>query len=192
MPPAAAGSAGAAASDEQPPTGPQVEAGAPVAPVMLDPPPGQPGLANPPADSLLLVPLSVDRIKALMQPVAHDLAFLWTQTHIPLAVQARLSELGYTDLGVSGHLDDNPAEVRNFAKNELGMDPAAAEFRTTVARVVKAWEGAHTHGVKRQQDEAEQRSADLPRRLPAMDHQVMLLAYNEAHDELEDDSIPAP
>ena len=58
-------------------------------------------------------------------------------------MQAKLSELGHTSLGVFGLLDDNPAEVRNFAKNELGLNPAAADFRTTVARVVKAWQG-HT------------------------------------------------
>ena len=75
---AAIGSAVAAGSGGQPPVSAQVEAEAPVAPAVVDPPPGQFALANPAETSLLLVPLSMDRIKELLQPVAHDLAFLWT------------------------------------------------------------------------------------------------------------------
>ena len=60
---AALGAAAAAGSDEWPSVGPHVKTGAPVAPVVVDPPPGQPRLANPFAASLLLVSLSVDRIR---------------------------------------------------------------------------------------------------------------------------------
>ena len=89
-----------------------------------------------------------------MRIVAHDLALLWSQTHIPWPVRARLAELGYTGVGVFALLDDNAVKVRGFAKDRLGMDTAAEDLRATLSRVVEAWGVAHTRGQKRQEVES--------------------------------------
>ena len=52
------------------------------------------------AASILEVPIAEDRALELVKTAEDDLTFLWRETKIPLELQARMVEVGFTEITV--------------------------------------------------------------------------------------------
>ena len=123
-----------------------------------------------------------ERISEALADVSKELRFLWGQSKISLQAQARMAELGFTDVEIFGALDDNEVAVRAFTLGGLGFKPNT-EFlaKGTVARVISAWRSASQRGQKRTAAEADQIAGDLPRTLPKKKHLELIRAHNKLH-----------
>ena len=98
----------------------------------------------------------------------------------------------FSELEVFSKLADTAAEVRQIANTELGLRPdLGIQGRALVGRILTCWEAAQKRMSRRQVEEADQRAVDIPRRLPAHEHDDMLNAYEDAHEEEEDIDTPA-
>ena len=62
-----------------------------------------------------------ERITEALAGVTKELRFLWGQFKISLQAQARMAELGFTDVEIFGALDDNEAAVRASILGGLGV-----------------------------------------------------------------------
>ena len=108
-----------------------------------------------------------ERVTEALSEVSKELTIIWGQFKLSIQAQARLAELGFTDVDILGALDDNEVAVRAFVLGGLGFR-LDSEFitRGTVARVISAWRSAAQRGQKRTAAEADQIAGDLPRTLP--------------------------
>ena len=123
-----------------------------------------------------------ERVTEALSEVSKELKFIWGQLKLCLQAQARLAELGFTDVESFGALDDNEAAVRAFVLGGLGFRPES-EFiaKGTVARIISAWRSAAQRGQKRTAAAADQIAGDLPRTLPKKKHLELIRAHNKLH-----------
>ena len=114
----------------------------------------------------LLVAIAEPMQTELLAGVSHELTFLWLSHKVPRDVQARLAQLGFTDVDVWAQLEDSKKEARAWIKGTAGLkmdgNPNAMSI---ISRVLNSWTSAAKRGEKRQEVEAEQRAGDLPRKL---------------------------
>ena len=131
------------------------------------------------------------RVKEAMAEASKEVKFLWGQFKISLQAQARLAELGFTDVEIFASMEDSEAKVRAFILGGLGFRQDT-EFvaKGTVARIISAWTSAQQRGEKRAAADADQRVGDLPRTLPRRKHLELIRAHNKLHKELVEKDVP--
>ena len=155
--------------------------------------PQEPLLVAPVEIPLLAEPLTSAQIQAAIAAADSGLVYLWEQGKgLPLEVQARFSILGFTEMAVFSKLADTAGEVRTIVQDELGLrNDLGVRGRALVGRILTCWEAAQKRLARKHTEEADQRAVDLPRRLPEQEHDEMLNAYEDAHEEKEDVDTPA-
>ena len=73
----------------------------------------------------------------------------------PFEAQASLAPPGFGELVVFSKLADSAPDVRKVIEAEFGLRASAGlAARAMTARLISAWESAHTRGVKRRADKA--------------------------------------
>ena len=144
-------------------------------------------------ESLLKEPMTPGQVAEAIASADPDLVYLWGQGKgLPLEIQARFATLGFTEMDVFSKLADSAAEVRVIAQTELGLrDDLGIRGRAIVGRILTCWEAAGKRLSRKHLEDADQRAVDLPRRLPAQEHDEMLNAFEDAHEEKEDADTPA-
>ena len=66
-----------------------------------------------------------------------------------MQAQARLAELGFTDIDIFANMEDDVAAVRAFALEALGFKPGVGFLsRATISRLISAWQSAAKRGEK--------------------------------------------
>ena len=142
--------------------------------------------------SLLNVPLTAELEAQAMKQIDVGLAFILDQGKVDRDVQAKISSLGYSDLGVFAEIGSDAEGVRRVLKDDVGLDPEkGAGHRAMTARIVSCWRSAQTRAELQQKREAEQRVGDLPRTIPKPAHIEMRKAYTIAHADLPKRLTPA-
>ena len=145
--------------------------------------------------SILTAPLAAVPAEAALKSMSSDLVFLLDKNNVDTDVQAKIGELGYTDVGVFSKFEDSADKVRAAFKADLGLDESqGARFRVVLARLINAWEAANARAEKIQEKEALHRVGDQPRTIAKADNLELIRAYEKVHAkraELDDDEIPA-
>ena len=94
-----------------------------------------------------------------------------------LELQARLVQLGFKTAEAFAMLDDEVACVRKFVKDEVKLKAEGnPEYRAQIAMVLAALEAARERGQKRRANEADQRTHDIPPKLPKKTRQQLIMA----------------
>ena len=143
--------------------------------------------------SFLQTPYGGEEQTSLLKIIDDDLSFLWNAgNNVPLDVQAKLTDLGFTDIGVWAKVAETTAELRTMFMEEVGMKAEGNKnFRAVVSRILDSWETAKIRGQKKKEVEADQRVNDMPRRLSKNDHLELLRSFNRLHKELLENQVPA-
>ena len=100
---------------------------------------------QPPTQSLLITPIPDEQAKALVASIGDQLSFLWDEYKVPLEIQARLIQLGVTEVNVFSKLESGEPGMRDFIREEVNLK-AQDGMRTHVGRLLSAWEAAHLRG----------------------------------------------
>ena len=125
-------------------------------------------------------------IPDLLKRLSADLKFIFQEANIPKDVQAKIASLGYTTREVFSKVEDSQAELRNFIKSDIGIDPKASpDHRNLVSKILVAWESASKRVDKLQTEEAEQRAADVPRTIPKQSHLFVKQNFEEMHGQMK-------
>ena len=140
--------------------------------------------------SLLVTPIPESVARALVASVGDELSFLWGEYSVPVEIQARLIQLGVTEVNVFSKLESDEPGMRDFIREEVKLK-AQEGMRTNVGRLLSALEAAHLRGAKRKQEGAEQRVYDLPRTLPKKSHLTMRQAFGKLHGAPDEKELPA-
>ena len=121
-----------------------------------------------------------------------ELACLLDEKNLPLAAQAELARKGCVCLDLFALMDDDRAGVRQFAKDELKLDPTASvEARLHSAALIGAWEAAKKRVELRSVADAEARAARLPKTMPKAEHWELRKAFEKRYYKLDDEQVPA-
>ena len=143
--------------------------------------------------SVLKNAIAAADVEALLKNMDSEFVYLLDDGSIPRELQAKLSELGFTDLTVFAKLEDVPAEARKIFKADLDLDDTnRGAYNALVARLMAVWEAANKRGEKRRAEEAERKAGDLPRTLPKARHLELQRAFEAKHRELKEADVPAP
>ena len=138
-------------------------------------------------------PLGEEEAKTAMAKMDTELAFVFDNSDVPKALQAKVAAAGVTTCSVFAAIESDVDGLRDLAKTDLGLDPKAGlANKVAFAKFVNAWETCKVRGTKRKAEEAEQRVGDLPLRLPKAAHLVLTKAFNTKHKELDDKKAPHP
>ena len=136
-------------------------------------------------------PLGEEEAKAAMAKLETELVFVFDNSDVPKALQAKVAAAGVTTCSIFAAIESDIDGLRDLAKTDLGLDPKAGlANKVAFAKFVNAWETCKVRGIKRKTEEAEQRVGDLPLRLPKAAHLVLTKAYNAKHKELDDKKAP--
>ena len=88
-----------------------------------------------------------DRVDEALSSVSRELKFLWGTFKLSMQAQARLAELGFADIDIFTHMEDDVAAVRAFALEALGFKPDVGSLaKATVSRLISAWQSAAKRG----------------------------------------------
>ena len=121
-----------------------------------------------------------------------DVEFLWGQGKFVPPAHAQLATLGFGEMDIFIKMGDTTADVRKAIEDKFGISPESGlAGKDVIARVVSASEAAHTSGVKRRAEYAEQRATCQPRLLPKSTHLQLIIAFNENNEKLDDERTPA-
>ena len=141
--------------------------------------------------SLLAAPYSEEAQADSIKTIDDVLAFLWNTLKIALEAQAKLANMGFTDLGVLPNVAETTADLRNMITDEVGLKSEGdAQYRSQVSRILDSWDTAKIRGTKEKEVEADQRVNDLPRRLTRNNHIELVRSYNKIHKDMAEKSGP--
>ncbi|CAK0887969.1 unnamed protein product [Prorocentrum cordatum] len=127
--------------------------------------------------------------------LAADLRFLLEEKEVPDAVQDAMAGQGYNTLNRFALLDDDRARVRAVLTRDFGLDPAAGgeggpAARLAIVKAIDAWETACRRAEEDRKQEAEAKSARLPKLIGKATHLSMRKAAQQIHGAIEDRAAP--
>jgi hypothetical protein len=144
--------------------------------------------------SLLDNPLTAPEIEGGLDSLSSDLAYLLADSNLPDDVRARIGIIGYNSMAVFAKAGSSITEVRNWIKNDIGLDVThGIAQRTCQAQITTAWEAAGKRIEHKQAEEAEVRASDgpIPRSLQKATYVDLNRAFSKRHRELKDKETPA-
>lgn len=129
---------------------------------------------------------------ATRDDLAADLRFLLVDKQVPEDCMDKLATLGFLTVSKFALIEDSRGTVRTMLKSEFGLDPAErADDRQKQASFIEAWETAVERAKREKEDDANLRSARLPRTMPKPDHLALQAAFQKAYFELSEDLTPS-
>jgi len=127
----------------------------------------------------------------LAENLDSDLHFLFEDAGISLDTQYAIAQ-NYKTVKHFAAVADDRSEVRNFCKDDIGLDPAAGAIqRAEVATVVTAWEAARECITQDNKIKAEARALGLSRPLPQTDRAAMKKALELSQGKKHDRELPS-
>ena len=140
----------------------------------------------------LALALTEEFIKEQLAKVEHELLFIWLNAKVPLAIQASMVTLGFASVDIFVNMEPTKEELRELLLTELRFKPdLKLQTKSTIAKILGAWDTAQKRGLKRKDREADEAANDLPLALPKNTHNLMLRSYTERHGPLRDEKTPA-
>ncbi|CAK0885329.1 unnamed protein product, partial [Prorocentrum cordatum] len=123
--------------------------------------------------------------------LAADLRFLLEEKEVSEELQDAMARWGYTTVNRFALLDDDRARVRALLARDFGLDttappPAGPNNRLAIVKVIDAWETACRRAEEERKQEAEAKSARLPKLIGKATH----LSMRRADGALEDCIAP--
>ena len=123
--------------------------------------------------------------------VAPDLRFVLEEEGVAAATITSLGNLGHTTLRLFAFSSETRQQLKDLARTDLGLDPAAdAATRLAVAKLVAAWEAAKVRVESKSRQDAEAAASNLPRQLPRTDALALRKAFQARWHVLEDKAVP--
>eukprot|EP00971_Amphidinium_carterae_P147728 2927942-Amphidinium_carterae.1 len=105
---------------------------------------------------------------------------------------ADIALAGFKTLPLFAALDETASGVRDFAKSDLHLDPAARSAdRLSMAALVDAWQAARVRTSRRNEREAEASLLQQPQVLMKSEVTQLRGLFRQRHHELGDDLSPA-
>lgn len=139
-----------------------------------------------------------DAERADIRRMGADLQFVLAESEVPLRIQHRLYELGYSTLALFSVIADDKAGVRTFCKEQMPLDPATgglpapkkAMCLLTTAQIIAAWQTAAQRVTETERVAAESRSQRLPVLVPRVTLLNLRRRYETAHGRTSDSVFP--
>jgi hypothetical protein len=146
------------------------------------------------SDAIMLVDAPLDEnIGTLISALESDFKYLLQTGKVPDIILAMMSELGYHSSDMFANVADTSADMRAFIKDDLTIDPIAgpAQRRVTAA-LLSCWDAAKKRSSKRHEEEAVQRTSQLPRTISHNVHMELVKALETMLGDLREERIPSP
>lgn len=129
---------------------------------------------------------------ATREDLAADLRFLLVDKQVPEACMDKLAVMGFLTVSKFALIEDSRAAVRAMLVSEFSLNPAERpDDRQKQAAFIEAWETAVERARREKEDDANLRSARLPRTMPKPDHLALQSAFHKAYFELSEDLTPS-
>ena len=144
------------------------------------------------AAQLFAEEMSEEQMAGHLSKTSSDLLHIWDDAKVARAVQAKFSELGFTDTECFANMALSADDVRELVLTEIGLKPNLGILgRNVVSRVLGAWKTANTRGEKQRTEDAQRAALGLPRALSDDIHIEMRNAYEDVHGKIMDSKVPA-
>ena len=139
-----------------------------------------------------------DAEKAEVRQLSSDLQFVLSENEVPLRVQLRLKELGFSNMALFSVLGDDRANVRTFCRDQLPLDPTTQNLSAAkkalcllhTAQVVATWVMASQRVQEMERTAAETRSQRLPVTMPKVTIIHLRRRFETAHGRVSDNVYP--
>ena len=143
-------------------------------------------------DAIDVEGLIAEDIEKALGKVSGELRYLWSSNEIPERIMAGLQLSGFGTMDMFSGLSDDKAGVVTVMRAGFNIDDTVS--LANKALVVKVWNAVNAAKKRRsKQDEvdAEARVSRLPKLLPRTDYGRMKMAFEGAHEELEEKLTPS-
>ena len=115
--------------------------------------------------------LSQSEITSALASLSDELGCILEDRDVPGWMQARIAYVGCTKVGTFGRIEPTEEAVRKWVTDVLLVDPMAdPRNRTAIAAVLDAWIATRKRLDRKDDVEAEERAAKLPRTMPKKDY----------------------
>ena len=122
--------------------------------------------------------------------MAPDLRFLLEEKGVDEGMVESLTMAGISTISRLSLLEDSRAGMRKVLETTFKLDPAEGLNRVRQVCVLDAWETACTNTTEERRQQAEAKSARLPRVLPRANHLALRRSVESVHGELNDRLAP--
>ena len=99
------------------------------------------------AASILEVPIGEAAAKELLKEAEDELTSLWTKAKMPLELQARMIQVGFTELTVFANMASTEENMEAIVEKEFGFKKELGfPKRALTAKLLATWEAARLRG----------------------------------------------
>ena len=127
----------------------------------------------------------------IIETLAPDLRYVLQEEDVPVDTQRAIATQGYVSLKLFSLVGTTPAEIKEFCRNDLGIDPATgAPQRLQVAKIMSAWQTCCTRAKARMELDSQSASTNMPKVLPKGEHLALRTAFGLRFFPLEEKATP--